>query len=131
MDVAAVSRDRRVRYVAAGGVSAVVYYALFSAGWLLVPHRLPYLAIAFVCSSATAVLTYPIYRCVVFQAGGGLVAGFLRFYALCLWAMLFSLTGLWALVEAAGLNVLFAQAVIIVLGPLINYQAARLWAFRF
>jgi putative flippase GtrA len=131
MDVAAVSLDRRVRYVAAGGVSAVVYYALFTAGWLLLPHRLPYLGIAFVCSSVTAILTYPIYRRVVFQAGGGLVAGFLRFYALCIWAMLFSLVGLWALVEVGGLNVLFAQAVIIVLGPLINYQAARLWAFRF
>ena len=131
MDVTAVARDRRVRYVAAGGVSAVVYYALFTAGWLLLPHGLPYLGIAFVCSSLTAVLTYPIYRCVVFQADGGLLAGFLRFYALCLWALLFSLVGLWALVEAGRMNVLLAQAVIITLGPLINYQAARLWAFRF
>ena len=130
MDVAAVARDRRVRYVAAGGFSAVVYYSLFTAAWVLVPYRLPYLGIAAVCSSVTALLTYPIYRCVVFRAGGGLVAGFLRFYVLCLWALLFSLVGLWTLVEAAGMNVLLAQAVIITLGPLINYQAARLWAFR-
>ena len=57
MDVTAVARDPRVRYVAAGGVSAVVYYTLFTAGWLLLPHRLPYLGMAVVCSSLTAVLT--------------------------------------------------------------------------
>lgn len=128
--LARLAGDRRVRYVAAGGLSAIVYYALFTAGWLVLPHRLPYLGIAFVASSVTAVLTYPIYRCVVFRASGGIVAGFLRFYALCLWALLFSMGGLWTLVEAGGVNVLAAQAVIISLGPLINYQAGRLWAFR-
>ncbi|MFG1609398.1 GtrA family protein [Actinoplanes sp. NPDC049265] len=122
--------DRRVRYLAAGGFSAVLYYAVFAAGWLALGRVVPYLVLAVVTGTLCAVVTYPVYRCLVFQTGGPVLAGFLRFYALCLWSLLFGIGGLWALVELAGLHVLLAQAVIMLLGPLINYQAGRLWAFR-
>jgi putative flippase GtrA len=58
------------------------------------------------------------------------IAGFLRFYVVCVWAMVFNLGGLWLLVDVVRLHVLIAQAIVIVLGPLMNYQASRLWAFR-
>jgi putative flippase GtrA len=122
--------DRRIRYVAAGGLSAAVYYGLFAAGWLTLSRWVPYLAVSVLASTLTAVLTYPVYRCVVFRTGGGVLSGFFRFYLVCVWALLFSLGGLWALVDGIGVNVLLAQAIIILVGPLINYQAGRRWAFR-
>jgi putative flippase GtrA len=128
--LARLAGDQRVRYVFAGGVGAAVYYGLFTAGWLTVSRWVPYLLIAALASTLTAILTYPIYRSVVFRATGPVLAGFLRFYVVCLWALIFSLGGLWTLVEVAGLHPLPAQAIIITLGPLINYQAGRLWAFR-
>ncbi|MFI5497048.1 GtrA family protein [Actinoplanes sp. NPDC051859] len=128
--LARLAEDRRVRYVGAGGISAAVYYGLFAAGWLALGNRVPYLVVAAVTSTLTAILTYPIYRAFVFRATGPVLTGFLRFYVVCVWALLFSLGGLWTLVDVAGLPVLLAQAIVITLGPLINYQAGRLWAFR-
>jgi putative flippase GtrA len=122
--------DRRIRYVIAGGTGALVYYGLFALGWLTAGHTWPYLLIATVASTLTALLTYPIYRIMVFRATGPVLTGFLRFYVVCLWALVFSLGGLWTLVEVAGLHPLLGQAIVITAGPLINYQLGRLWAFR-
>jgi putative flippase GtrA len=122
--------DRRVRYLAAGGFSAALYYVVFAAGWLTLSRWIPYPVLAVLTGTFCAVVTYPVYRCLVFRTGGPVLAGFLRFYVLCLWSLGFGVGGLWALVELAGLHVLLAQAVIMLLGPLINYQAGRFWAFR-
>jgi putative flippase GtrA len=125
-----IAADRRVRYLAAGGFGALLYYLLFTAGWLLWGSTVPYLVTAAATSTVCAVVTYPVYRTLVFRADAAGLAGFLRFYALCLGALAFSLGGLTVLVELAGLHVLLAQAVIVLAGPLINYQLGRLWAFR-
>jgi putative flippase GtrA len=122
--------DRRVRYLAAGGFSAALYYAVFAAGWLTLSRWISYLLLAVLTGTFCAVVTYPVYRGLVFRTGGPVLAGFLRFYVLCMWSLLFGIGGLWILVELAGLHVLVAQAVMMLLGPLINYQAGRLWAFR-
>ncbi|GAB1645614.1 GtrA family protein [Krasilnikovia sp. MM14-A1259] len=122
--------DQRVRYLAAGGSGAVLYYVLFSAAWLVVGRTVPYLGIAVGVSTVCAVGTYPIYRVLVFRAGGPVVGGFLRFYLLCLGSLGYTVCGLSILVEAAGLHVLVAQAIVVVTGPVINYQFSRLWAFR-
>src|SRR3954469_11076875 len=122
--------DRRVRYVIAGGMAAVVYYAVFTASWLLMTPRPPYLALAFVANFVAAVVMYPIQRRLVFRAGGPWLSGFLRFYVLCLGAAVIMLVGLPLLVEVAHLHVLLAQAIVIVGSPLVNYQVSRLWAFR-
>lgn len=122
--------DPRVRYLFAGGLAAVVYYAVFSGGWLLSGGRLPYLAMAVVANLVTAVTTFPVYRHVVFRASGPWLPAFLRFYVICFWSLVFTLGGLPLLVEVGNVAVLPAQAVLIVVSPLINYQVNRLWAFR-
>ena len=128
--LARIAADQRARYVVAGGLGAVVYYGLFALGWLTLSRWVPYPAVSAGASTLTAIITYPVYRYVVFRTGGGILAGFLRFYVVCLWAMVFSVGGLWTLVEVAGLHPLAGQAIVIALGPLINYQIGRLWAFR-
>lgn len=119
-----------MRYVFAGSLGAGVYYVLFSLGWLALARWVPYLVLAVAASTMTAIITYPVYRNVVFRTGGPILRGFLRFYVVCLWAMFFNVAGLAALVELVRLPVLVAQAIVLVVGPVINYQAGRLWAFR-
>ena len=122
--------DRRVRYVAVGGVSSAVYYALFAAIYLSTRHHLHYLAVPVLANLGCAVATYPLQRRWVFRSKGPVLSGFLKFYVICLWAMLFTYAGLPLLVELAGVPVLVAQAVLIVTAPLLNYQLSKFWAFR-
>ena len=124
-----IAADRRVRYVVAGGCASVVYYVAFTLGWLAVP-AVPYLVTALFANFVTAVVMYPVQRLYVFRTGGPWLAGFLRFYVLCLGAVAIMLVGLPLLVEVVGLHVLVAQAIVIVGSPLINYQMGRLWAFK-
>ena len=122
--------DRRVRYLLVGGVAAVVFYGVFSGGWLLLHHRAPYLAMVLVANLVTAVTTYPLYRRHVFGADGPWLRGFLRFYVVCFGSLIFNLVSLPLLVEVAHLPVLLAQAIVIVVTPLVNYQVNRCWTFR-
>jgi putative flippase GtrA len=122
--------DRRVRYLLAGGVAAVVYYGTFSAGWLLGAGRIPYLVMTVLANWVCAVVTYPLYRRLVFRSDGPWLPGFLRFYLICLWSLAFSLAGLPLLVEVGHLPVLLAQAIVIVVSPIVNYQLNRRWTFR-
>ncbi|RZU52566.1 putative flippase GtrA [Krasilnikovia cinnamomea] len=125
-----VASDQRMRYLAAGGAGALLYYVLFSTAWLLTGRTVPYLVIAVAVSTICAVVTYPVYRLLVFRAADPLLSGFLRFYLLCLGSLGYTVIGLSSLVELAGLHVLLAQAIVVVTGPVINYQLSRLWAFR-
>lgn len=125
-----VLNDRRVRYVAVGAVSSAVYYALFAGIYLLTRQHLHYLAVPVLANLGCAVATYPLQRRWVFHAEGPVLAGFLKFYVVCLWAMVFTYAGLPLLVELAHVPVLLAQAVLIVAAPLLNYQLSRFWAFR-
>ncbi len=115
-----------VRYVLTGGVASAVYYAVFACGWLV---SVPYLAMAVVANLVTAVVTFPLYRRGVFRFSGRWWPAFLRFYAVCLWSLGFNLVGLPLLVEVAGLPVLLAQVVVIVVVPLVNYQVNKYWTF--
>jgi putative flippase GtrA len=125
-----ISADRRVRYLFVGGVAAIVFYGVFSAGWLLWEGRVPYLGMVLIANIATALSTYPLYRRGVFRATGPWWPGFLRFYAVCFWSLVFNLVSLPLLVEVVHLPVLVAQAIVIVVTPLVNYQVNRCWTFR-
>lgn len=122
--------DRRVRYLFAGGIAAAVFYGSFAGGWLLSGGRVPYLLMAVIANVVTAIVTYPLYRTVVFRAGGPWLAGFARFYVICFGSLVFTLVGLPALVEVGHLPVLLAQALLVVVVPLVNYQVNRYWTFR-
>jgi putative flippase GtrA len=122
--------DRRVRYIAVGGVSSVSYYAFFASIYLLTLPHLPYLVVAVFANLGCAIVTYPLQRTFVFQTTGPVIAGFFRYYLVCLWALAFAFVGLPLLVELADVPVLIAQAILIVTAPLINYQLSRFWAFR-
>lgn len=122
--------DRRVRYLAVGGVSAVSYYGFYAALYLLTRDHLHYLGPTIAANFLCGVVTYPLQRHFVFQSKGPFIAGFFKFYLICLWALAFTFLGLPLLVEVFTVPVLIAQAVLVVVAPLMNYQLSKLWAFR-
>jgi putative flippase GtrA len=128
--VVALYNDRRVRYLGVGGVSAASYYACYAALYLLTRDQLHYLIPTFIANFFCALVTYPLQRHFVFQSKGPVLSGFFKFYVICLWALAFTLLGLPLLVEVFNVPVLIAQAILIVVAPLINYQLSKLWAFR-
>lgn len=128
--VARIADDRRLRYLAAGAISSGVYYSLFAIAWLAGQGAIPYLVCAPLAHGATALLTYPLYRRGVWRVPPQGLRGFLRFYAVGLLALAIHLVGLPVLIEWVGLPVLLAQALIVILNPLINYQLLRFWTFR-
>lgn len=122
--------DRRVRYLAVGGVSAVSYYGFYATLYLLTRDHVHYLIPTVAANFLCGVVTYPLQRHFVFQSKGPVLSGFFKFYLICLWALLFTWLGLPLLVEVFDVPVLIAQAILIVVAPLINYQLSKLWAFR-
>ncbi|GGM84549.1 GtrA family protein [Dactylosporangium sucinum] len=128
--VVALANDRRVRYLLVGGVSAVSYYAFYATLYLLTRDWLHYLVPTFAANFLCALVTYPLQRQFVFQSKGPVIAGFFKFYVVCLWALGFTLVGLPLLVELAGIPVLISQAILIVTAPIINYQLTKFWVFR-
>jgi putative flippase GtrA len=127
--IRALAGDRRIRYLVVGGVSTVIYYVTFSAGWLLLSGRIPYLLMAIMANFSTAVVTYPMYRRGVFQYAGPWLSGFVRFYALGFGSMGWSFIGLPLLIEVGHVPVLLAQAMVLVLVPVLNYQVMKFWTF--
>lgn len=122
--------DRRVRFVATGGLAAVVSYTIFAVGWLLTSRWMPYLVLTAVTNLLTAVVMYPVYRRAVFGFSGPWLSGFLRFYTVFLWGLVVALFGMPLMVEVLHLHVLIAIAIAIAAGPLLSYQLHKLWAFR-
>ncbi|GAA0374249.1 hypothetical protein GCM10009530_25950 [Microbispora corallina] len=122
---------QRITYLLAGAMTAGVYYALLVVGLLVTKNAVPYLFLVVAGHLLTVLIVYPLYRLVVFQAHGiGWVRGYLRFYAVGLTFLGASAVGLPILVQIAGVPLLAAQALIILLNPPLSYAVNRAWTFR-
>ncbi|WP_182905471.1 GtrA family protein [Microbispora sp. H13382] len=122
---------QRITYLLAGAATAGVYYVLLGLGLLLTRNSVPYLFLVVGCHFVTVVTVYPAYRLVVFRGCTvGWITGYLRFYAVGLTFLGVSVVGLPLLVEFAGIPLMAAQALIILLSPPLSYLANRFWAFR-
>ncbi|WP_433500634.1 GtrA family protein [Sphaerimonospora sp. CA-214678] len=123
-------RGQRSTYLLAGAMTAGVYYALLCLELLVAGGAVPYLFLVVVGHLITVVIVYPVYRLVVFRSGGGWITGYLRFYVVGLSFLGASVIGLPVLVELAGIPLLIAQALIILLSPPLSYAINRSWTFR-
>lgn len=126
----ATRHGQRIAYLLAGAGTAGVYYGILVIGLLSLGEAVPYLLLAVFSHLLTALLVYPVYRRVVFPATGrNWLPGFLRFYAVGLGFLATSLVGLPILVELAGVPVMVAQALIILVSPPSSYVINRGWVF--
>ncbi|MEU8246009.1 GtrA family protein [Nonomuraea sp. NPDC048916] len=121
----------RVKYLMGGGMTAVIYYCIMASGLLFLDERVPYLCVVLAAHLITVVIVYPWYRLIVFPgAGDSWLVGYLRFYVVGLSVLTASIVGLPILVELAGIPILLAQALIIVMTLSVSYGAHRMWTFR-
>lgn len=116
--------------MATGASAAGIYYMYFVIGWLTLSAHIPYLVMAVIANLLTAITSYPIYRVAVFQANGPWFSGFVRFYAVFVSGLIWSLVLLPPLVELLHIHVLISLALAVVLMPLVSYQVNKLWVFR-
>ncbi|MFF4774320.1 GtrA family protein [Microtetraspora fusca] len=122
---------QRITYLLAGAMTAGVYYVLLGLGLLVAKNSVPYLFLVVVSHFVTTMLVYPAYRLVVFKTSGvGWLPGYLRFYAVGLSFLGMSVIGLPILVEFAGIPIMVAQGLIILLSPPLSYAIHRAWTFR-
>lgn len=122
---------QRITYLLAGAVTAAVYYVLLGLSLLAARNAVPYLILVVGSHLATVMIVYPAYRLVVFRTSTiGWISGYLRFYVVGLTFLGASVVGLPVLVRFAGMPLMAAQALIILLSPPLSYLANRFWAFR-
>ncbi len=121
--------DHRVRYLLVGAGTNVVYFGLFWLGWHLLEGTVPYLGVTAMANLCTALLAYPVNRTFVFESKTTWLRGFWKFYTVYLVGLAASLVGMPLLIEVAGVPVLLAQAVMIVLIPIMSYLLHRFWTF--
>jgi putative flippase GtrA len=128
---ASVLLDQRIKHLLAGGMTAGVYYILLGLGLLAAKNVVPYLLVVVISHFITSVIVYPVYRLAIFKvASEGWLSGCLRFYAVGLTFLGASVVGLPFLVEFAGIPIMVAQALIILLSPPLSYVIHRTWTFR-
>jgi putative flippase GtrA len=121
--------DHRVRYLLVGAGTNVVYFGLFWLGWHLLEGTVSYLGVTAMANFCTALLAYPVNRTFVFKSDTTWLRGFWKFYTVYLVGLVASLVGMPLLIEVFGVPVLLAQAVMIVLIPVMSYLLHRFWTF--
>ncbi|MEU8198227.1 GtrA family protein [Microbispora amethystogenes] len=121
---------RRVLYLGSGAMSAGVYYAVLGVQLAALGRRVPYPVLLVTSQFVASVVVYPWYRLMVFRvSGSSWVLGHLRFYAVGLSFLAASVTGVPLMVELAGIPIMVAQALVIVVNVPLGYVVHRLWTF--
>ena len=129
-------KDQRVAFLMVGGVNVAVgficfagFLALFDRGTRPVPF--PVYMAALVCSHIVAVLiAFVLYRFVVFRVRGHVFSDLWRFATVYLSSLAVNLVLLPALVELAGVPVLLAQALIVLVTATISWVGHKHYSFR-
>jgi hypothetical protein len=114
-----------------GAMTAAVYCGLLGLALLAVGTSVPYLFLVVASHFVTVVIVCPWYRLVVVRvAGDSWLSGYVRFYAVGLSFLGASVIGLSIMVEFAGIPIMVAQVIVIVLSPPLSYVIHRTWTFR-
>ncbi|MEV4247608.1 GtrA family protein [Streptosporangium canum] len=123
--------SHRITYLMGSAMTAAVHCALLGLGLLVAGDSVPYLFLVVVSHCVTVAIVYPWYRLVVFRVSGdSWLRGYARFYAVGLSFLGTSAAGIPILVEFAGIPIMMAQVVVIVLSPPLSYLVHRTWTFR-
>jgi putative flippase GtrA len=122
-------KSEHVWFVIVGGYNTAFGYAVFAAVHLLFPdlHYLFVLLIAHVLSVLNAFVAY---RLLVFKVRGNIGRDLLRFWSVYLAALAINAATLPVLVDAFGLDVLVAQAMVVFVTALLSYVGHKHFSFR-
>ena len=124
-----VFRDQRVAFLAVGATNTVVGYLSFAAILLLLGQRLYLVALvsAYVIS---VLIAFVLYRSLVFRVRGHVLRDLWRFVTVYLLALAINFVALPVLVELAHLQVLVAQALIVLITSVMSWVGHKHYSFR-
>jgi len=126
------ANDRRIRFLAVGGVNTVFGYGIYAALDLYVFAAVPFgYLLSLALSYAIAVtLAFILYRRFVFHVTGQVWTDLTRFVGVYLVSIGVNVVALPILIELFGLNSLVAQAIVLVCTTLISFFGHREFSFR-
>lgn len=124
-----VVRDQRVAFLMVGAVNTVVGYLCFVGFLLLLGHR-RYLAALVFAYVIAVLIAFVLYRFVVFRVRGHVFSDLWRFATVYLSSLAVNLVLLPVLVELAGVPVLVAQALIVLVTVVISWIGHKHYSFR-
>lgn len=124
--------DERVRFLIVGGINVVFGYGLFVLFELTMGIVIGYLGSLYASYVLGVIFAFVLHRRVTFRAhrtGGSVVLDFVRFASVYVVALVFNTVGLPLLVEVGHLPPIAAQAIIVVITPLITYVGHKYFSF--
>jgi putative flippase GtrA len=123
-------RRQGLRYLLVGAWNTVFGYGLFATLQLTLGHHIHYLVLLVVATVVSTLQAFVLYRTWVFEVEGPWLPDLGRFSLVYLGAFLANLVLLPVLVEAGGLPVLAAQALVVGGTVIASFLAHRNFSFR-
>jgi putative flippase GtrA len=120
---------RHVKFAAIGIYNTLFGYAVFASLHLAI-QQLNYMLVLILSRELSVISAFVAYRWLVFKVKGGLVGDFFRFWMVYSGALVLNLIALPVLVQIAGLGVLVAQAIIIVLTVITTWIGHNYFSFK-
>jgi putative flippase GtrA len=121
--------SKHVKFVIIGIYNTLFGYAAFAVLHLGLTH-VNYMLILVVSRELSVISAFVAYRVFVFRVKGAIVPDFLRFWMVYSGALVLNLIALPFLVEIVGLNVLVAQALIVVLMVITTWIGHNHFSFK-
>jgi putative flippase GtrA len=122
--------DQRLRFLLGGTFNTIVGISIFAALQLTVGRVVHYLVVLVVAHVLSVLAAFCVQRTFVFRVRGTLLRDLVRFQLVYLGALAVNLAVLPLLVELAHLPVITAQALAVLVIPVISYFGHKHFSFR-
>jgi putative flippase GtrA len=122
--------SERVRFLIVGGLNTAVGYALFVALQLAAGDELGYLGVLLISHVISVLFAFVMHRRIVFRVQGNVLVDLVRFWSVYATTIAVNAAALPLLVEVAGLPVIAAQTVFLVVSVAATYVAHKRFSFR-
>lgn len=122
--------NEKLRFLIVGAYNTTFGYVVFMIFYYILHEQIHYLAIALLSHMVAVTSAFVLHRKVVFRSQVGLLPSFLRFNLSTATALLFSLVGMFLLVDFLGVRPLYAQAFVTCVTVVISYVLHRYYTFR-
>jgi putative flippase GtrA len=123
------TRRLGARFAAVGVANTIFGFGVFAFLEVTIGERVPYLIILLISHVVSVLEAYVLHRYLVFQVRGRWFRDLARFWMVYLGALAFNLVALPGLVEWAGLPVLVAQAIVVLISACGSFFLHRGFSF--
>lgn len=123
-------REQGLRFLLVGAFNTGFGFVLFALLLHLAGHRVHYLVILVAATLVAVLVAFAGYRAFVFRVRGNILRDLGRFSLVYLAALAVNLVALPLLVEACGVPILVAQAIVVAGTVVASFLAHRSFSFR-